>query len=138
MLSLKVLEVTRQRLLGLSKIEIVAAQPELAEDDNEVLMNYGDQGRAYYFDFNIDLEGGGSRGIEGYISEDYFKMTEYTCKEEKFFNMNIHKLPSNMGEDEFFQYSLVEDVGDLTVEKLNAILEIRDIIRENKIDWGVK
>lgn len=137
LLSPKVLEITRQRLLGLSKTEIFAAQPELREERNEFLMNYGDQGRAYYFDFNIDLEDG-SRGIEGCISEDTFKFTEYTSKDEKIFKLDIRKLPSKMGEDEFFQYSLVTDIGDLTVEQLHAILVIRDIIREEKIDWGVK
>lgn len=137
LLSLKVLEITRQRLLGLSKKEIFSAHPELAEADNEHLMNYGNQGSTYYFDYNITTEEG-MRGIEGGISEDNIKIVEYTSSTDDIFKLSISELPSNMSEAEFFQISLVEDLGNLTLEQLNAILVIRDIISDGKIDWGVK
>lgn len=138
LLSAKVLEITHQRLLGLTLAEIVRDNPELKLLDTESQLNYGDQGSAYYFDYAM---GGidNIRGLEGAISQDTFKMCEYTqISGSNVFKLNIRKLPSNIGEDEFFQYSLVEDVGALTVEQLRAILEIRDIIRDGNIDWGVK
>lgn len=138
LLSAKVLEITRQRLLGLTLTEIARDNPELQLLDTESQLNYGDQGTSYYFDYALgDCDA--IRGIEGAISQDTFKMCEYTqISGSNVFKLDIRKLPSKMGEDEFFQYSLVEDIGALTVEQLRAILEIRDIIREGKIDWGVK
>lgn len=139
LLTPKVLEITRQRLLGIPLKQIILDNPELAMNDDESQLNYGDQGKAYYFDYGVGVVPENLRGIEGCISEDTFKICEYTIIDRKnSFQLDIRNLPSKMGEDEFFQYSLVADIMDLTVEQLNAILVIRDILRDGQIDWGVK
>lgn len=138
LLTSKVLEITRQRLLGIPLKQIILDNPELAMNDDESQLNYGDQGKSYYFDYGIGVVHENIRGIEGCISEDTFKICEYTSINSNSFHLDISHLPSKMNEAEFFQFSLVADIMDLSVEQLNAVLEIRDIIRENKIDWGVK
>lgn len=136
-LTIKSLMITKYRLLGETLTSINAKYPEYSLNSNEFQMNYGDQRSSYYFDYGV-INDSFEYGVEGSISDTEFMIIEYTNPNSNTFKINIQELPSKLGCDQFFQYSLIEDVGELTVEQLNLILEIRDIINNKKIDWGVE
>lgn len=140
LLSHKVLEITRLRLLGIERKEIFLYNPELKLNSNESVLNYSSQNNEYYFDYGISVRSDDVRGIEGSISPTAFKMTEYPSNlhSSNTFKMNIADIPSEIGEDEFFQYSLIENVSEMTIEQLRDILVIRDILKNLEIQWDIK
>lgn len=133
----KVFECTKQRLKGVCKADL-ENNPSTKLDSNEFMLNYGGgYKQCYYFDYHVELQNK-RIGLEGGISNSLFRCAEYTDLTIPVFELDISEMPSVLEEGDFFQMSLVENLGSLTCEQLNSILEIRDIIRNAEIDWNIE
>lgn len=132
MLTLNSLERTRLRYLGKSNEELNAIS-EYNTGNVIMQLNYGSTD-TYYFDLLRNDE-----GLEGYISATTFMVHTYTSGTGEItseFSVNIADLSSFLTEEEFFQASTVNDYSSLTLWQMRKIIEIRDTIINNNIDWS--
>jgi len=134
-LTFKVLERTKQRAEGKQRHE-VDLDPELRLTENESLLNYGDQSKTYYFDYNTLIDGN-EFGLEAGISTQLFTIACYSDKTFPVLQVDIKDINSNLTESEFFQLSTICDFGELTFEQMRHIIMIRDAVRATEVKWGV-
>lgn len=126
----------KQRMMGRTKDSIDSMLGR-----NEQVLVYGDMSDSCYFDFFWSGEDESKDvGFEGSIRSNEFKVTQYTLCDygSPVLTIDLSELSSTIGEDEFFQLSLVRDIGTLTIEQLRAILEVHEYLDSNKVDWGIK
>lgn len=135
LLTPKVLEYVRQRLLGKRPFEL-SLDKQYSLIDTILMICYGDQSNSYCFDYYQELPTG-DIGLEGIISLDSFSLVEYTNSVSDVFELGLEPFNYGLTEEQYFMQSTLIDLGNITYEQLTVILEIREVLKSNIPDWSV-